>query len=121
MADTAFTAAVRDLMTEPRQVTAIARFRGSPGRETEAAEAWAFELTYYFARGVGEPPAVSYEDGIYTCTGIMQTTHPGDQPVTDFTEGEPWSLDFSHHVDRRERLREQYERRGIWFDGRDHG
>ena len=46
MADTAFRESVYALMTEPRQVTAIARFRGGPGREQEAAEAWAFELTY---------------------------------------------------------------------------
>lgn len=121
MADTAFTAAVRDLMTEPRQVTAIARFRGGPGREGEAAEAWAFELTYYFTRGTGEPPAVSYADGIYTVTGLMQTTHPGDREVTDFTSGEPWSLDFGLNPDRQRTLREMYAGRGIWYDGRDHG
>lgn len=116
-----FRAAVRDLMTEPRQVTAVARFTGGPGREREAAEAWAFELTCYFTRGVGEPPAVAYEDGTYTCTGIVQTTHPGDRPVTDFTLDEPWSLDFALGTDRQERLREMYRDRGIWYDGRDHG
>ena len=121
MADTAFLAAVRDLMTEPRQVTAVARFRGGPGREQEAAEAWAFELTYYFSRGVGEPPQVSYSGGIYTVTGLMQTTHPGDREVTDFTRDEPWSLDFNTDPHRQELLREMYADRDIWYDGRDHG
>lgn len=121
MADLGFRSAVRGLMTEPRQVTAIARFRGVPGREAEAAEAWAFELVYYFTRGIGEPPAVDYADGIYTCTGIMQTTNPGDGPVTDFTRDEPWSLDFGRDPDRAARLRELYARRDTWYDGRDHG
>ena len=123
MADTAFRESVYALMTEPRQVTAIARFRGGPGREQEAAEAWAFELTYYFTRAVGEQPEVTYEDGVYTCTGLMQTTHPGDRsPVTVFDAvAEPWDLDFCLDPDRRERLRELYRKRGIWYDGRDHG
>lgn len=113
---------VRGLMTGPRQVTAIARFRGGPGREQEAAEAWAFELTYYFTRGIGEPPLVTYENGVYTCTGIMQTTHPGDREVTVFdADSEPWSLDFAADQDRQARLRELHARRGIWFDGRDRG
>lgn len=120
MADTAFTTAVRDLMTEPRQVTAIARFRGGPGREQEAAEAWAFELTYYFTRCTGEPPTVSYADGIYTCTGIMQTTHPGDREITDFTPDEPWWLDYNLNLGRQRSLREHYPDRGVWYDGRDH-
>lgn len=110
-----------DLMTEPRQVTAIARFRGGPGRGAEAAEAWAFELTYYFTRGVGEPPQVTYEQGIYTCTGIMQTAHPDDHAVTDFTPDEPWSPGFAADPDRQKLLREMYPGRGIWYDGRDHG
>jgi hypothetical protein len=109
---------VRGLMTEPRQVTAIIRFRAGPGREQEAAEAWAFELTYYFTRGVGEPPAVSYENGVYTVTGIMQTTHPGDREITDFTPGEPWDLGWGQSPARRAMLRELYGRRGIRFDGR---
>jgi hypothetical protein len=122
VADTTFRESVRGLMTEPRQVTAITRFRGGPGREQEAAEAWAFELTYYFARAVGEQPEVTYENGVYTCTGLMQTTHPWDGPVTNFDSGaEPWSLDYCVNGDRRERLRESYPRRGTWFDGRDHG
>lgn len=121
MADTAFTAAVRDLMTEPRQVTAIARFRAGPGREAEAAEAWAFELTYYFTRGVGEPPAVSYENGVYTCTGLIQTTHPGDREITDFTSDGAWPLDWGMSEGRQEMLRGHYPDRAIWYDGRDHG
>lgn len=120
MAEAELATSVRGLMTEPRQVIAIARFRGGPGREAEAAEAWAFELTYYFTRGIGEPPQVTYENGIYTCTGLMQTTHPGDRPVTDFTRDEPWSLDFACGTDRQEFLRKLYLRRGVWFDGRDH-
>lgn len=106
--------------TAPRQVTAVARFRGKPGREREAAEAWAFELTYYFTRGVSEPPQVSYENGVYTCTGVMQTTHPADGPVTDFCRDEPWSLSFCQDEQRRQQLRELYPRQGTWFDGRDH-
>lgn len=120
MADSAFITAVRDLMTEPRQVTAIARFRGGPGREREAAEAWAFELTYYFTRGVGEPPLVSYENGIYICTGLIQTTHPGDRAVTDFSSGEAWPLDWGMLPGRQEMLREAYPERRVWYDGRDH-
>jgi hypothetical protein len=114
--------AAQSLMTaaEPRQVTAVIRFRGGPGREREAAEAWAFELTYYFTRGVGEPPQVTWADGIYTCTGLMQTTHPGDlEPVTDF--GEAVLLDPVFWPARERHLRELYPRRPLWFDGRDHG
>jgi hypothetical protein len=108
--------------TEVRNVIAVTRFRGTPGREQEAAEAWAFELTYYFLRGIGEPPQVTYQDGIYTCRGIMQTTHPGDRDVTVFDEGtEPWDLDFGVNQDRRARLRELYLRSDHFFDGRDHG
>jgi len=121
MAETELAAGVRGLMTEPRQVTATARFRGKPGREAEAAAAWAFELTYYFTRGTGEAPRVTYADGIYTCTGIMQTTYPGDRLVTDFTPDEPWSLDYASGHDRQAMLREMYPGLGIWYDGRDHG
>lgn len=69
--------------TEPRLVLAGARFSGGPGREREAAEAWAFELKAYFKRGVGEQPEVIFADGVYTVTGLMQTTHPGDHPGAD--------------------------------------
>jgi hypothetical protein len=111
---------VAALMTEPRQVTAVMRFRGGPGREDDAARAWAFELTYYFTRGTGEPPQVTWADGVYTVTGLMQTTHPYDQPVTLFNRDEPGSLDFTLEPGRSELLRGLYSRRGIWFDGRDH-
>jgi hypothetical protein len=121
MDETAFRDDVYGLMTEPRQVTAIARFRGGPGRGREAAQAWAFELTYYFTRGTGEPPLVTYENGTYTCTGLMQTTHPDDREITDFTREGPWSLDFVLNPGREKRLREMYPQRGIWYDGRDHG
>jgi hypothetical protein len=117
----ALRSAVASLQSPARQVIAVARIAGPPGREADAAEAWAFELTYYFTRGVGEPPAVSYADSIYTVTGLIQTTHPHDQPVSYFTQDEPWQLDFSFQDHRRLTLRELYERRGIWFDGRDHG
>ena len=56
-------AGVAALMTPVRQVTAVMRFSGSPGRDDEAAEAWAFELTCYFLRGVSERPQVTYADG----------------------------------------------------------
>jgi len=69
--------------TEPRQVRAGAQFTGRPGREREAAEAWAFEMTAYFKRGVGEQPVVSYAGGVYTVIGLIQTTHPGDHPKPD--------------------------------------
>ncbi len=102
-----------------RQVTAICQFRGGPGREQEAAEAWAFELTYYFLRGVGEAPQVTYEDGIYTCTGLMQATHPGDDgDLVEFDKGEPWDLDFCTGTDRRKRLQELYPACETGFDGR---
>jgi hypothetical protein len=110
-------------MTEPRQVTAVMEFRGGPGREAEAAEAWAFELTYYFTRGVGEPPLVSYDEaaGIYTCTGLIQTTHPGDGAVIrEFWDDIRPRLDSILAEGRQRHLRELYPRRGIWFDGRDH-
>lgn len=107
-----------------RLVTAITRFRGSPGREQEAAEAWAFELTYYFKRGVGEAPVVTWKDGIYTCTGLMTTTHPGDigspvvfDGVADVNETS-WSLDFARDPGRKERLRELYARSTDRWDGR---
>lgn len=108
-------------MSEARIVTAVTRFKGSPGREREAAEAWAFELTYYFLRGIGEQPKVEYADGVYICTGLMTTTHPGDKsPVTVFEAiAEPWSLDFSVDAARRERLREWYQDREVYWDGRD--
>lgn len=66
-----------------RCMLAGAWFWGDPGREQEAAEAWAFEMKVYFKRGVGEPPVVEYEDGGYTVTGLITTTHPGDQPGED--------------------------------------
>ena len=69
--------------TEPRLVCAGARFTGGPGREREAAEAWAFEMKAYFKRGVGEPPVVTYANGTYTVIGLIQTTHPGDRPKPD--------------------------------------
>jgi hypothetical protein len=69
--------------TEPRLVHAGARFAGGPGREQEAAEAWAFELKAYFKRGTGEPPVVTYAGGVYTVIGLIQTTHPGDHPKAD--------------------------------------
>lgn len=69
--------------TEPRLVNAGARFTGGPGREQEAAEAWAFEMKAYFKRGVGEQPQVTYERGVYTVVGLIQTTHPGDHPKPD--------------------------------------
>jgi hypothetical protein len=108
--------------TEPRNVLAVCRFRGSPGREQEAAEAWAFELTYYFLRGVGESPQVKYVNGVYTCTGLMTTTHPGDKsPVTEFdAELEPWDLDSCTAMERRERLLSLHRLWQFRFDGRDH-
>jgi hypothetical protein len=66
--------------TEPRLLRAGAQFTGSPGREREAAEAWAFEMKAYFKRGVGEQPVVSYASGVYTVIGLIQTTHPSDHP-----------------------------------------
>jgi hypothetical protein len=107
--------------TVTRLVIAVTRFCGGPGREQEAAEAWAFELTYYFLRGIGEPPQVTYSDGVYTCQGLMQTTHPGDRDVTVFDEGSPpWSLDFTVNPERRAHLRESYQQSDHFFDGRDH-
>lgn len=72
-----------DLGVPPRLVRAGARFVGGPGREQEAAEAWAFELKVYFKRGVGEQPQVTYANGIYTVIGLIQTTHPSDHPDAD--------------------------------------
>jgi len=63
-----------------RHVLAGMRFTGEAGREQEAAEAWAFEMKAYFMRGTGEPPVVVYRDGVYTVTGLIATTHPGDRP-----------------------------------------
>lgn len=71
-----------DLRT-PRLVRAGAWFRGAPGRERDAAEAWAFEMKAYFHRGTGEQPEVSYAAGIYRVIGLIQTTHPGDVPDAD--------------------------------------
>ena len=123
MSDTEFAAAVRDLRTGPQLVTAVFRFRGGPGREQEAAEAWAFELTYYFLRGVGEQPSVSYDPaaGVYTVSGLMQTTHPGDRsPVTVFDgDSEPASLDFCTGPERMAALRELYPGRTLRWDGRE--
>ena len=119
--DTEFAAAVRDMRSEPKLVTAVFRFYGGPEHEREAAEAWAFELTYYFLRGVGEQPAVTYDAGVYTVSGLMQTTHPGDRsPVTVFNgDSEPSSLDFCVDPDRAARLREMYPGRTLRWDGRD--
>jgi hypothetical protein len=69
--------------TEPRLMRAGAWFTGGPGREREAAEAWAFEMKAYFKRGVGEQPQVTYANGTYTVIGLIQTTHPGDRPRAD--------------------------------------
>lgn len=69
--------------TATQLVLAGARFTGTPGREAEAAEAWAFEMKAYFHRGVGEPPKVTYDCGTYTVIGLIQTTHPGDHPGKD--------------------------------------
>ena len=104
-----------------RNVIAVYRFRGGPGRETEAAEAWAFEITYYFLRGVGEQPIVTYQDGIYTVSGLMTTTHPWDRvPETVFGPDEPPHLDWIGDRKRRALLREMYPGREHWrFDGRD--
>lgn len=107
--------------TGVRNVIAVARFKGGPGREQEAAEAWAFELTYYFTRGVGEAPEVTYEDGVYTCRGLMQTTHPGDSDVTVFDRDRPpWDLDSAADPGRRRVLRDLYSRHALYFDGREH-
>lgn len=67
---------------DTRCVLAGAKFTGEPGRGTEAAEAWAFEMKVYFKRGVGEQPQVWYDDaeGVYTIVGLIQTSHPGDVP-----------------------------------------
>lgn len=99
-----------------RQVTAVLRFTGTPGQEDRAKEAWAFELTYFFLRGVGEAPRiVSYERGTYTVAGLIQTTHPADRDVTEFTPAS--SLDFSLDPGRVEYLKSLYDR-GPKFDGR---
>lgn len=92
--------------------TAIMKFAGTPGREREAAEAWAFELTYYFLRRVGEQPRVSYANGVYTCEGLMTTTHPGDSyPVTEFDKDAypEANLDFCVSPERRARIRRLYQ------------
>lgn len=68
------------IQVPPRVVLAGARFTGGPGREQEAAEAWAFEMKAYFHRGVGEQPRVEYAHGTYSVTGLITTTHPGDRP-----------------------------------------
>lgn len=68
---------------EPRLLHAQCQFRGGPGREADAAKGWAWELGTYFKRGIGEPPVVTYADGIYTVVGLMQTTHPNDHPNAD--------------------------------------
>lgn len=104
-----------------RTVEAVMCFSAGPGREQEAAEAWAFELTYYFTRGVGEQPRVEYADGVYTVTGLMTTTHPGDHgsPVIFNPGSPPGSLDFCLAPERQASLRELYLTRGMRFDGRD--
>ena len=104
---------------EPRIVTAVCQFRGGPGREREAAEAWAFELTYYFKRGIGEPPLVTYENGVYTVRGLMTTTHPGDHgDVVHFDKDSVWDLGFALDPDRQARLRELYRSDLHRWDGR---
>jgi hypothetical protein len=116
---------MKDIRLEPRNVLAVFKFRGAPGREQEAAEAWAFELTYYFLRGVGEAPKVEFQPGItdrygvYTCTGLMTTTHPYDtSPVTAFNGGEPSELDFCIDPERQQRLREMRTGKLMRWDGR---
>lgn len=119
-ADAEFREAIRAIQTEPRIVTAILQFTGPPGMEAEAADAWAFELTYFFTRGVGEAPVVEYENGVYTVSGPIQTTHPHDPDPARFTQEPPWSLAGSMEEGRRKDLRELYGRReGVRFDGRD--
>lgn len=66
-----------------RHVLASAQLAGPAGQEREAAEAWAFEMKNYFLRGVGEPPVVTWKDGVYTVTGLISTTHPADRPGPD--------------------------------------
>jgi hypothetical protein len=97
-------------------------FRGAASREADAARAWVFELTYYFCRAVGEAPVVEYADEVYTCTGLMTTTHPLDSsPVTVFDQGEPASLDFILAPQRQSVLRTLHASKpaGLRFDGRD--
>jgi len=38
---------------------AVCHYWAGPGREHDAALAWAYDLTYWFRRGVGEQPAVT--------------------------------------------------------------
>lgn len=91
---------------EPRIVTAITRFRGGPGRERDAALAWGFELMYYFLRAPGEAPQlVIYDDGVYTCTGQMMSTHPREPDPADFTRQDPWDLDYCLDPQRQAALR----------------
>ena len=71
------------LQVPAHDVLAGMRFTGSPGREDEAARAWAFELKVYFLRGVGEQPQVSHDGSVYTVVGLMRTTHPWDTPGED--------------------------------------
>lgn len=106
-----------------RNVIAVYRFSGGPGRETEAAEAWAFEITYFFLRGVGEQPIVAYADRVYTVSGLMTTTYPYDRaPETVLGPSTPPGLDWVGNPDRRRLLREIYASREHWrFDGRDGG
>lgn len=106
------------LRTNPRIVTAVASFRGESGRESEAAQAWAFELNYGFARGVGEQPAVTFTRGIYTVTGFIQTTDPADADTTVFSSPEnPWDLDFCLAPERQARVRAAHAAR-VPADGR---
>jgi hypothetical protein len=65
---------------QPRQVRAGAQLAGGPGRELDAAQAWAFELGTYFRRGIEGQPQVMYAGGVYTVIGPIRTTHPGDHP-----------------------------------------
>jgi hypothetical protein len=109
---------LRDLRVPVRVVTAVTRFLAGPGREREAAEAWFFELRYFFLRGPAEaPPVVTYAGGVYTCTGQMTTTHPGDGNPTVFDSGEPWDLKSCEDPARRAMLREIHPREEYRFDG----
>jgi len=104
--------------TAPRTVTAIAYFSGEPGRDQDVALAWAFELKYEYARGVDDPPTVTYSDGIYTVSGIIRTTHPADAPTTVFASpGAPWDLDLCLRPKRQARVRAAYTRRRYHWDG----
>jgi hypothetical protein len=123
MDSTGLITAAGGLAAGSRQVTAVARFRAGPGREQQAAQAWAAELTWCFARGTGEEPAVRYDpdEGIYTVTGTIRTTYPFDEAVTCFTPaGPPPGLSWILDPARQQALRDAWSRRAAWFDGHDH-